>query len=237
MRLRRKPKNNGNNGATLEFPLRGDSVHCSRCGAAHKGKNSVCDECARVLGNMPSKSIFAADAGSFPAGETPPATTSPRPAIDPQSAASPPAAAASDRTWAESFQRYRAVPLRLRGKPVKAAWLLAGGVAGLALSALGAYAWGMSAWWFILIFLSFVILDTGRDLKRRRYSRLFMMCNLEANRAGEVFYTEIGGQCPVCDGELKLREVGPKRHKKTTAVCSVDRGHRWRFDPRVLGDL
>ena len=231
VRLRRVPKNNGNNGARSKFPLRGDSVHCSRCGAAHRGKNSVCDECARVLGNMRSKDIFASDAGSFTAAETPSATASPQPA------ANPPAAAASRGSWAEAFQRYSIVPLRLRGKPVKAAWLLTGGAAGLAITALGVYAWGMSAWWFILIFLSFISLDTGGDLKRRRYSRFFMMCNLEANRAGEVFYTEIGGQCPVCDGELKIREIGPKRHKETTAVCSVNGKHRWRFDPRVLGDL
>ncbi len=200
-------------------------MHCSRCGAAHKGKNNVCDECARVLGNMSSKNIFASDAGSLPAEPGLPAATS------------PPAAAGRGDGWAGAFQRYQIIPLRLRGKPVKTAWILAGGVAGLAISALGAYAWGMSAWWFILIFLSLVILNAGDDLKRRRYSRFLRMCNLEANRAGEVFYTEIGGQCPVCDGELKLREIGPKHHKKTTAVCSVDPGHRWKFDPGVLGDL
>ncbi|MBD9429547.1 hypothetical protein IB257_06335 [Achromobacter sp. ACM03] len=180
---------------------------------------------------MPSKSIFAPDTGSFAADETPPAATSPQPA------ASAPAAAASRGSWAEAFQRYHVAPLRLRGKPVKTVWLLAAGAAGLTLTALGVYAWGMSAWWFILIFLSLVSLETGRDLKRKRYSRFLMMCNLEANRAGEVFYTEIGGQCPVCNGELKLREIGPKRDKKTTAVCSVNGSHRWQFDPRVLGDL
>lgn len=212
-------------------------MHCSRCGAAHKGKNSVCDECARVLGNMTSKNIFASDTGSFSTDQTPPAVTGPQPAMNPQPAASPPAAAASRGSWAEAFQRYHIVPLRLRGKPVKTVWLLAAGAAGLAITALGVYAWGMSTWWFILIFLSLISLDTGRDLNRMRYSRFLMMCSLEANRAGEVFYTEIGGQCPVCDGELKLREIGPKRHKETMAVCCVNGSHRWRFDPRVLGDL
>ncbi|MDF8364612.1 hypothetical protein [Achromobacter anxifer] len=236
-------------------------MHCSKCGAAHKGKNSVCDECARVLGNMPSKNVFTSNAGSFTAGQTPPAVTSPwpaanpqpavtprpaanpQPALTPQSAANPQpaaslqAAAALPGSWAEAFHRYHAVPLRLRGKPVKTAWLLAGGVASVAAIALGAYVWGMSTWWFILLFPSLVSVQIGNDLKRKRYTRVLSLCNLEANRAGEVFYTEIGGQCPVCGGEVKFREIGPKRQKETTAVCSVNGRHRWKFDPGVLDEL
>lgn len=218
-------------------------MHCSKCGAAHKGKNSVCDECARVLGNMPSKNVFTSNAGSFTADQTPPAVTSPWPAANPQPfanpqpAASPPTAAALPGSWAEAFHRYHAVPLRLRGKPVKTAWLLAGGVASVAAIALGAYAWGMSAWWFILLFPSLLTVQIANDLKRKRYTRVLSLCNLEANRAGEVFYTEIGGQCPVCGGEVKFREIGPKRHKETTAVCSVNVRHRWKFDPGVLDEL
>lgn len=55
--------------------------------------------------------------------------------------------------------------------------------------------------------------------------------------AAEVFCTEIGSQCPVCGGEVKFREIGPKRHKETTAVCSVNGRHRWKFAPGVLDEL
>lgn len=200
-------------------------MHCSKCGAAHAGKNRLCDECTRVLAGVPSKNILTSNTGSVPAGQDHPAPGNLPPAEGPRG------------RWADALQRYRVIPIRLRGKPVTANSMVAVGAAGLAMAGYGFFNLASSLWWSVLMIPSFLGLIAGLDLKRKRYARVAQTFNLEANQAGEVFYTEIGGQCPACDGELKLKDLGFKKHKETMVLCALDPNHKWKFDPNLLGDL
>lgn len=115
--------------------------------------------------------------------------------------------------------------------------MVAGGGTALALTVYGFFNLANSFWWLVLLIPSFLALIAGVDLTRKRYARVAQTFNLEANHAGEVFYTEIGGQCPACDGELKLKDLGFKKHKETMVLCALDPSHKWKFDPKLLGDL
>lgn len=137
------------------------------------------------------------------------------------------------------IDRSKVKPLEVAGHPVKVAWFITSGVFGLVGSV--ATIWG--AWpqthpylWFFVLGVSGASLAVGGILHRLRFVRL-PFGNLESNRDGHVFHTEIAGACPKCDGSLKLREVGPEKNRVTIVRCSRNPDHWWRFDPTVLGDI
>lgn len=137
------------------------------------------------------------------------------------------------------IRRLEVVPLSVRGAPVRTVWFMQGGVFAGALGFWGLATPPHSVWGFFLLAPGLLALIAGVALRRKRYVRVQGLCNLEANADGHVFYTRIGGECPVCDGELAVGEVRRPggRGKMTVCQCSRDPSHVWAFDAKVLPDL
>lgn len=128
-------------------------------------------------------------------------------------------------------------PLTLAGSPLKTSWLIISGVVGFVGSWASIFSVLGSLWQFLfLVFLalSMFILMNGIILWRTRFSRLKWF-NLESNKHGEVFLTKVAGNCPKCDGALKLVDLRVSQNSiKTFVRCSRNGDHIWNFDPTVL---
>lgn len=137
------------------------------------------------------------------------------------------------------IDRVNTMPLTAFGSPVKAGWLVVSGMLGF----IGSIASIVSLWqhlsfWFVLL-LSFAAfcLIIGITLSRQRFIRIpYLPYNFEADKAGKVFLTKIEGNCPLCDGKLKLRDIGPKDNKATYVRCTRNPDHIWNFDFTVLNE-
>ncbi len=137
------------------------------------------------------------------------------------------------------IDRVNTKPLTILGNPVKAGWLVVSGVVGF----IGSIASIVSLWqhlsfWFVLLLsFSFFCLTIGIALSRQRFIRIpYLPYNIEADKVGKVFFTKIEGKCPLCDGRLKLRDIGPKDNKVTHVRCTRNPEHIWRFDFTVLNE-
>ncbi len=60
---------------------------------------------------------------------------------------------------------------------------------------------------------------------------------IEAGNNNRVYLSNIGGECPKCNGVLKLRSIGPDGNKTNVVRCTRNPDHFWTFDPTVLDDL
>ena len=97
-----------------------------------------------------------------------------------------------------------------------------------------------ATYWQYIGLLAFVfsllLFTVGRTLSTIRFFKLpITQYNLEANQEGLVYITQVGGDCPKCDGKLKLVDikVGPDQYK-TVVQCTRYKKHIWNFDPTVL---
>ena len=137
------------------------------------------------------------------------------------------------------IDRVHSKPITVLGTPVKAGWLVVSGVMGF----IGSIASIISLWqhlslWFVLLlsFASFCLI-AGVALLRERFIRIpYLPFNLESDKTGKVFVTKIEGNCPLCDGKLKLRDIGPKNTKITYLRCTRNPAHIWNFDFTVLDE-
>ncbi len=128
-------------------------------------------------------------------------------------------------------------PITLAGNPIKTSWLIFSGLVGFIGSWASIFSVTGSYWQFLFIAalaLSMFLLLNGILLWRSRFSRLKWF-NLESNKDGEVFLTKIGGNCPKCDGALKLVDVRVSQDRSKSFVrCTRNSDHTWDFDPTVL---
>jgi hypothetical protein len=139
--------------------------------------------------------------------------------------------------WDEpQLVRTDVIPLALGGRPIKRGWLTALGAAGV-LMTIGEMAFRWGVWWFWLIIPSGIAFLVGRGLMRKGFVRLLGLFNVEADKAGRVYLTTLSGDCPVCDGEIKLKDVGPSRTVKTVIQCTANNTHQWAFNPKRLDKL
>ena len=130
-------------------------------------------------------------------------------------------------------------PVSIWGAPVKAGWFVVSGVLGF----IGSIASIVSLWqhlsfWFIVLqsfaLFAFVV---GVALIRQRFIRIpYLPYNLESNKSGHVFITQIEGNCPLCDGKLRLREVSPQDNMHTYVRSTRNPDHTWNFDFTVLDE-
>lgn len=137
------------------------------------------------------------------------------------------------------IERVASKPVRVAGHQLHAVWLTVSGVLGFVASvvSIATYWKSLSFLVFPAIFVSAFLFIAGVCLSRQRFLRLSPLAkNLEADRQGRVFLTKIQGTCPLCDGTLKLREIGPKDHKETFVRCTRNPDHIWRFDFTVLDE-
>lgn len=130
-------------------------------------------------------------------------------------------------------------PIGLAGQQLHAVWLTVSGIIGFigSIVSIASFWKDLSPFVIPLLVASGVLFVAGIVLTKQRFLRLPPFSyNLEADRQGRVFITRIEGQCPKCDGTLKLRDLGPKEHKETFVRCIRNPDHIWRFDFTVLGE-
>ena len=200
-------------------------MHCQTCGAAHRGRGRLCDECQKTLSGLSSAKTLPPLADGFKAGQA--ETAAPE----------APKTSAREGVWSHpALERTDVVPIAIRGRFLKQNWLMGIGAAGLAVT-LGnlAYRWYLQ--WFWVIFPSGLAFYMGYSLMRRNFFRMVDRVNFESDKAGRVYLTVLRGDCTVCDGEVGLKEVGRKRHRKTVIRCKADASHQWAFEPERLERL
>ncbi|WP_281910594.1 hypothetical protein [Massilia varians] len=130
-------------------------------------------------------------------------------------------------------------PLTLLGTPLQAGWIVVSGILGVTGSiATIAGFWKELSFLFVLILsIALFFLIVGVSLIRHRFVRLpYLPFNVEADSSGKTFITKVQGNCPRCDGKLKLREIGPKENAKTFVRCTRNPDHIWNFDFTVLDE-
>lgn len=137
------------------------------------------------------------------------------------------------------IDRVSSIPLSIFGAPVKASWLIVSGVIGF----IGSIASIVSLWqrlsFLFILLLSFAMfcLIIGIAMVRHRFIRIpYLPFNFEADKSGKLFITKIEGDCPYCDGKLKLRDIGPKDNKTTYVRCTRNPDHIWRFDFTIFNE-
>lgn len=135
--------------------------------------------------------------------------------------------------------RVTSTPANMLGVQLKAGWLTVSGVIGFigSVASIVSY-WQHLSFWFVLLF-AFVmfLLVSGSALIRQRFIRIpYLPYNIEADKSGRVFITKIEGDCPMCDGKLKLRDIGPRDNQTTYVRCTRNPDHIWDFDFTVLDE-
>lgn len=130
-------------------------------------------------------------------------------------------------------------PLRIFDNPVKVGWLIVSGIVGFLGSIASIFSsFGQSfsvvfILWTVVVAVLFSFGVVGFVLRQTRFFR-FGRINLEANTLGEVFVTKIKGDCPRCDGTLRLIDLGPYGQGQTYLQCTRNSNHRWEFDFTIL---
>lgn len=202
-------------------------MYCKNCGRnAFEGDNF----CANCGGSLRANSTASGDSSANIAGNNS-FSNSPVYVGTIYQGTKPEETAYIDRTYIK--------PLKLADNPVKVSWLRISGAVGFVGSCASIFSVVGSSWQSTLAFIvtsviSIFLLTNGIALKRTRFSRLKWF-NLEANKKGEVFLTKIGGNCPKCDGLLKLVDIEVEKDRyKTFVRCSRIDEHIWLFDPSAL---
>ncbi|MGC0839317.1 zinc-ribbon domain-containing protein [Pantoea agglomerans] len=133
-------------------------------------------------------------------------------------------------------------PVKFMGKHIKTAWLMVAGLVGFLanlstlFSSIGTPS-NNNLLFGLLIGFSLFLLSLGFLLKKFRFVHLLFGTNVESDKSGYVYITKVGGDCPLCDGQLKLSNFGPKNKKQLLLCCTRNPEHRSPFDPTILKDL
>lgn len=199
-------------------------VHCQTCGAAFRGRGPLCDECKKTLSGLSSPKPSPVPDDGFKADQDILESGYRRPL-------------SKEGGWSlPRLVRTNIIPLAFRGHSLKRLWLTAIGAAGV-IASLGemSYRWGV--WWFWLIIPFGAALMIGYRLLRKRFVSIAGWFNVESDKHGSVYITTLGGDCPVCNGEIELKDVGAKREIKIVIQCKADPTHRWGFNSADLEEL
>lgn len=129
--------------------------------------------------------------------------------------------------------------VEVAGNQIKSFWVTFSGVIGFIGSIASIFSLWATNWQFtglLAVAFSFYVILAGRTLSRLRFIKLpFTQFNLEADKVGLIYLTKIGGDCPKCDGKLKLVNIKvSENHYKTMLQCTRSKSHLWDFDPTVL---
>jgi len=137
-------------------------------------------------------------------------------------------------------------PFVVRDRQVKVAWLfwpICAVIASMAIGFMTSWGTPRAFVWFVLMALASIAFKPANDLRRIRHARLWGATSLESNASGKLFITELGGECPLCGGELGLRserggfdDTG-RRPFHTVVACKNHRDHHWPFNPLTLHPL
>ena len=200
-------------------------MHCTNCGKKTSKKNNFCGKCGSSL---VSESSALGDGSVNIAGSNT-ISNSTLHVGDVYEGYKPEDKAYIDRTYIK--------PVTVSGNSVKTSWFITSGLIGFIGSLASIFSVFGSSWQFLFIVsfaISAFIFINGIMLWKTRFSRLKWF-NLESNKEGEIFLTKVGGDCPTCDGALKLVDIKiAKDRYKTYVRCNRNSDHIWNFDPTVL---
>jgi hypothetical protein len=203
-------------------------MHCPKCGMEWSGDDHFCRRCGVPLRTPITENSSVSGDNSFNAGQNNVFTGNNF------------SIGRTGESPVAIIDRVKVTRVTIGGRPLKVAWIIVSSVVGFVGSIVSIWtAWTPSYMylWVAILGLSGMALLIGFTLSRTRFARVPPFLNLESNRQGEVFATKIAGECPKCDGRLRLKEVGPKNHRVTVVQCSRNSEHAWRFDPTVLGEV
>ena len=201
-------------------------MHCSKCGVEVSQDANFCQKCGASL----SPTSSASGDGSVNVAGSNNISNSHLHVGDVYQSEKPEDTAYIDRTSVKQ--------IKLGDTPVKTSWLIVSGLVGFVGSWASILSFFGSNWQFLSILilaLSMFLALNGLMLWRTRFVRMKFF-NLESNQDGELFFTRIGGDCPKCDGKLKLVDIKVSQNSHRTFVrCTRNGDHIWNFDPTVLG--
>lgn len=201
-------------------------MHCSKCGVEVSQDANFCQKCGTSLNPISS----ASGEGSVNVAGSNNISNSHFHVGDVYQAEKPEDTAYIDRTSVRK--------IKFGDTPVKTSWLIVSGLVGFVGSWASILSFFGSNWQFlsiVILALSMFLVLTGVILWRTRFVRMKFF-NVEANPDGELFFTRIGGECPKCDGKLKLVDIKVSQNSHRTYVrCTRNGDHIWNFDPTVLG--
>ena len=127
--------------------------------------------------------------------------------------------------------------ITLAGRPVTTLWLIIAGVIGFIGSWASVFSDVGNAWKFLfltIIMLSMFLFLIGIILWKSRFLKL-QWFNLESTNDGQMFVTKMAGNCPNCEGSLKLSKLRISANRSQTYVrCSQNSHHIWGFNFKVL---
>lgn len=202
-------------------------MYCPQCSALHEAIDHFCRKCGTSLSPVTTTTNTATSGDhSFNAGQHNTFTGS----INIRSENDEPRA---------YIDRVKNRPLSIGGHPLKVSWVILSGGLGFASSVVtiwSVFPKGPHYGVLILLAISMVAIMLGTVLHSQRFARLGSFLTFESDKEGAIFLTEIGGECPICDGKLKLRDVGQKEQRTTLVRCTRNPDHFWLFDPTVLGE-
>lgn len=201
-------------------------MHCRNCGVEVSQDANFCQKCGTSLNPTSS----ASGEGSINVAGSNNISNSHLHVGNVYQAAKPEDTAYIDRTSVRQ--------IKFGDTPVKTSWLIVSGLVGFVGSWTSILSFFGSNWQFlsiVILALSMFLALTGVILWRTRFVRMKFF-NVEASPEGELFFTRIGGECPKCDGKLKLVDIRVSRNSHRTYVrCTRNGDHIWNFDPTVLG--
>lgn len=202
-------------------------MYCPKCSTSHELADRFCRQCGTGLSSPTINNTSTSGDHSFNAGQH---NTFSGNTISFESVNDEPQAC---------IDRVKTRQLTLAGHPLKVSWMILSGGLGFVGSIASIWSvWpgGVGAISPILVGCSGSLILLGVVLRKQRFARLGQFLTIESNKAGAVFLTKIEGNCPKCDGTLKLRNVGEKEHRTTIVRCTRNPDHFWLFDPTVLGE-
>lgn len=201
-------------------------MHCSKCGVEISQDANFCHKCGASL----SSTSLASGEGSVNVAGNNCFSNSHLHVGNFYQSGSPEDTAYIDRISVRQ--------IKVGDTPVKTSWFIVSGLVAFAGSWASIFSFFGSNWQFLSIMMlaiSIFLALTGVLLWRTRFVRMKFF-NVEANKDGELFFTQIGGECPKCDGKLKLVDMRVSQNSHKTYVrCMRNGDHIWNFDPTVLG--
>jgi len=148
------------------------------------------------------------------------------------------------------IQRQTIKPLTIGGTPVKNWWLFVGGAIPIIADMLSIIEFFQklpsatatpNPYGGLLIYAMLIglfLFISAAILQRGRYMTLPFGRTVERGNDGNLYLTQIGGTCGLCNAPVRIKTVGPSEYRQTLVTCTNNPDqHRWDFDRTVLGSV
>jgi len=159
-------------------------MYCQNCNSQNEDTANFCSRCGNSLKNYTVNNSSVSGDASFNAGQNNIITGNIT-------------IGANGAEPVTLIQRTKITPVSIAGHPVKIFWVVLSGILGVIESVFSIWnEWPSPRHTSIFILtagLNAILFFLGVDLKRRFFVRIPHLVNLESDREGHIFFTEIGG--------------------------------------------